>query len=181
MLKPLDLLVGLKILVSQNPWTQMGTAAELCLSSSQVNSAIKQLQESGLLVLRNEKYEPVLAAMEEFIISGIKYCFPVKNGELTVGMPTAYAAEPLSIQINPGKDPIPVWPYSEGTKRGVAIEPLHKNVPKALSLYPDRNLHEILVLVDAIRIGRARERNLAEKLIRAKFQEIMNNEEMGSE
>lgn len=52
-------------------------------------------------------------------------------------MPTAYAAEPLSHEISVGNDPIPIWPYAQGKSRGVALEPLHKNVPKALSQFPD--------------------------------------------
>ncbi len=172
MLKPIDLLVGLKIVTSDVNWTQMGVASELCLSSSQVNSAIKQLLDSGLLAKVNDKPFPVLAAIEEFIIFGMKYCFPAKLGALTVGVPTAYAAEPLSQQIMPGNDPIPVWPYADGKKRGVAIEPLHKNVPKSLALSPDENLQEILILIDALRIGRARERNLATEFLRKKFKEI---------
>jgi hypothetical protein len=178
MLKPIDFLVGLKILTSKQGWTQMGIAGELCLSSSQVNSAIKQLVESNLFTLRQGKPYPIYAAMKEFILTGMPYCFPAKTAELTVGMPTAYAAEPLSNQITLGNDPIPIWPYAQGKSRGVALEPLHKNVPKALSLFPDHHLYEILVLIDALRIGRAREKKMAQKLLTTKFDEVMKlNEE----
>lgn len=177
MLKPIDFLVGLKILTSKPDWTQMGIAGELCLSSSQVNSAIKQLLESNLFTLRQRKPFPIYAAMQEFILSGMPYCFPAKTGELTVGTPTAYAAEPLSLAITRGKDPIPVWPYAQGKCRGVAVEPLHKNVPKALSLFPDPHLHDILVLIDALRIGRAREKKMAEKLLTVKFDEVIKSHE----
>src|SRR5437016_3946200 len=126
MLKPIDLLVGLKLLTSKPDWTQMGIAAELCISSSQVNAAIKQLLEGNLFTLRQGKAYPVYAALKEFILYGVSYCFPAKTGELTVGIPTAYAAEPLSHAISVGTDPIPVWPYAQGKSRGVALEPLHK-------------------------------------------------------
>lgn len=172
MLKPIDLLVGLKILTAKQERTQMSIAAELCLSSSQVNSAIKQLLESNLFVLRQGKPYPIYRAMSEFILSGIPYSFPAKMGELTVGVPTAYAAEPLKHEVSLGSDPIPVWPYAQGKNRGVAIEPLHKNVPKALSLYPDPDLQEILVLIDALRIGRAREKKIAQKHITAKIDNL---------
>lgn len=68
MLKPIDLLVGLKILTSKQEWTQMGLAAELCLSSSQINSAIKQLVEANLFTMRQGKVRPVFAALKEFIL-----------------------------------------------------------------------------------------------------------------
>jgi hypothetical protein len=63
-------------------------------------------------------------------------------GELTVGVPTAYAAEFLSHEISQGSDPIPIWPYAQGKNPGIALEPLHKNVPKALSQFPDTDLKE---------------------------------------
>ncbi len=173
MLKPIDLLVGLKILTSKQDWTQMGIAAELCLSSSQVNAAIKQLIEGNLFTVRQGKAYPVYAALKEFILFGVPYCFPVKPAELTVGMPTAYAAEPLKHIIAVGNDPIPVWPYAQGKSRGVALEPLHKNVPKALSQYPDPDLHEILVLLDALRIGRAREKSIAQNLLIEKLDKLV--------
>jgi len=43
----------------------------------------------------------------------------------------------------------------------VGLEPLYKNVPYAA--LRDPALYELLALVDAIRDGRARERNLAER------------------
>lgn len=172
MLKPIDLLVGLKILTSKDGWTQMGVASELCLSSSQVNSAIKQLLEANLFTLRHGKPYPIFSALKEFMIFGVPYCFPAKVGELSVGMPTAYAAKPLSDQISLGNDPIPIWPYALGKTRGIVLEPLHKNLPKALTEYPDNNLHEILILIDALRIGRAREKNIAQKLLIEKLEKM---------
>lgn len=172
MLKPIDLLIGLKILTSKEGWTQMGIATELCLSSSQVNSAIKQLLGSNLFTLRDGRPCPTFSVLIDFMIFGVPYCFPAKVGELSVGMPTAYAAEPLCHQISLGNDPIPIWPYALGKNRGIVLEPLHRNVPKALTEYPDDNLHEILVLLDAIRIGRAREKNIAQKLLIEKLEKM---------
>ena len=58
-------------------------------------------------------------------------------------------------------DPPPVWPYAEDSVRGVAFTPLYSSVPAA-ALH-DSRLYELLALVDAIRDGRARERNFATK------------------
>lgn len=179
MLKPIDLLVGLKILTSKQDWTQMGIASALCISSSQVNAAIKQLIEGNLFSLRQGKPQPVYAALKEFILFGAPYCFPAKLAELTVGVPTAYAAKPLSDEISLGRDPIPVWPYAQGKSRGVALEPLHRNVPKALLQFPDSDLHEILVLLDALRIGRAREKKMAQKLLISKLDSLFSVHEVG--
>lgn len=75
------------------------------------------------------------------------------------GIPTAHAASPLKEQISRGDEPIPVWPHAEGTERGIACEPLYKTVPHAAVL--DEKLYEALALVDVLRIGRAREVELA--------------------
>lgn len=170
MLKPIDLLVGLKILCHHGRWTQMEIANKLLISASQVNNAIKELLQAELLVYQNKQAVPVYAAFEEFLIAGVKYCFAVNMGELTVGIPTAYAATPLNQEILVGNDPIPVWPDAEGTHRGLTLEPLHPNVPKALRQYPNVALHDLLTLVDAMRIGRAREKALAKKMIALNIQ-----------
>jgi hypothetical protein len=47
--------------------------------------------------------------------------------------------------------------------RGNSVEPLHSTAPGAA--LKDCDLYELLALFDAIRIGRARERQLAAKLI----------------
>ncbi len=69
-----------------------------------------------------------------------------------------------------GNDPIPVWPDAEGDRRGVALEPLYRSVPRSLRQFPDPIFYELLVLVDAIRSGRARERNLAIKFLKERME-----------
>ena len=59
--------------------------------------------------------------------------------------------------------------YAEGEHRGLALEPLYRSVPQALSKHPDQPFYELLVLVDAIRAGRVRERNIPIKLLRERI------------
>ena len=89
---------------------------------------------------------------------GVKYAFPVERGGLTRGVPTADAGPPLNQQFAKSLNP-PVWPYAEGSVRGIAFSPLYKNVPAAA--LRDAELYKLLALVDAIREGRARERDIA--------------------
>ncbi len=105
--------------------------------------------------------QPNLSALTEFLIHGVKYSFPAERGGLTRGMPTSYAAEPLSRLIKAGGEPVPVWADPNGTARGISLVPLYKTVPEAARRDP--LLYERLALIDAIRDGRTRERNLAEK------------------
>ena len=174
MLKSQDCLILLKLLADQNKiWTQRQLSKELVISLSEVNSGIKRLIAAGLLrKTEGSQFVPILAAAEEFIISGLKYIFPTKLGEYTRGIPTAVAAPLFKDKIVLGNDPIPVWPDAFGENKGVALNPLHPSVPKSLREYPDEPFYELLVLVDTIRIGRARERNIAVKLLK----ERLNNE-----
>lgn len=173
MLKSQDCLILLKLLADQDKvWSQRELSKELMISLSEINSGIKRLIVAGLLrKTQGAQFVPILAAAEEFIISGLKYIFPTKLGEYTRGIPTAVAAPLFKDKIVLGNDPIPVWPYAFGENKGVALNPLHPSVPKSLRDYPDESFYELLVLIDAIRIGRARERNIAIKLLKEKLNE----------
>jgi hypothetical protein len=140
-------------------------ASDLVLSPSQVHASLKRLERSRLIDAQTGR--PLFKAVEEFLIHGVKYAFPVRRGEATRGLPTAYAAPPLSGQIADSGDLPPVWPDAEGDVRGVTLEPLHKSAPKAARRDPV--LHELLALIDALRDGRVRERQLAEKELSARL------------
>ena len=101
--------------------------------------------------------------LREFVLHGAKYVFPPVWGTLTRGVPTAYAAAPLNRVIEPGSDPVPVWPHAKGTVRGLSLAPLYPSVPDAA--VKDERLYALLALFDAIRSGQARERNAAQKLL----------------
>jgi hypothetical protein len=118
---------------------------------------------------KNKVLLPIKAACEECLISGVKYFFPVELGSYTRGIATSYAAPIFEKHILLGNDPIPVWPYAEGNQRGVALEPLYRSVPNSITQHPDQLFYELLVLVDAIRSGRVRERNIAIKLLKERI------------
>jgi hypothetical protein len=144
-------------------------AGDLALSPSQVHASLKRLERSRLLDAQTGR--PILKAVEEFLIHGVKYAFPVERGEPTRGVPTAYAAPPLSDQISGSGDLPPVWPDAEGKVRGITLEPLHRAAVKAAR--QDPAVHELLALIDALRDGRARERQLAEKELSARLRRLL--------
>jgi hypothetical protein len=153
---------------------QMG--ADLTISSSEVHAALKRLALARLVSGDEEGNRPLRHAVEEFLVHGLKYAFPAKRGEVTRGVPTAYAAPPLSAHIAPGGDLPPVWPHPQGSQRGISLEPLYKTVPAAA--LRDERLYEFLALIDALREGRARERSLAEKELTARLRRL---EDAGSQ
>lgn len=161
-LKPQDVVVALKLLGYDSrrpPLAQI--ARELSLSSSEVHAAIKRAQAANLLHGSELSNRPNVSSLEEFLIHGIKYAFPAEHGGRSRGVPTSYAAAPLNRLIVAGDEPIPVWPYYKGEMRGVAFVPLYKSAP--IAALRDPLLYEQLALIDALRDGRARERQLAEQ------------------
>ena len=170
-IKPQDVVILLKLVARGNDhgtiqapdifespsWTYHELAYELFLSPSEVHAGIRRAAESGLLVM--SKRIPVIRALEEFLIHGIKYVFPPRKGGMTRGLATSYAGPPLDKLLVTTVGPPPVWPYPEGPTRGIEFSPLYKTVPQAAQR--DQKLYEMLVLVDAIRDGRARESGLA--------------------
>lgn len=167
-LNPQDIVVLMKLLGYEGkrpPYSQM--AFELCLSPSQVYNSFLRARKARLLCESESEERPNVSNIQEFLLHGVKYAFPPERGGLTRGLPTAYAAPPLDKLITLGKDPPPVWPYANGKTRGYAFAPLYKTVPKAALL--DQNLYEILALIDAIRDGKARERQIAEEELRQRL------------
>ena len=90
--------------------------------------------------------------------------------ELTRGVATSYGAAPLRALIAPTDDPIPVWPYGEGKQRGVSLAPLYKTAP--IAALRDESFYELLVLADALREGRVRERKIAETELRRRLRKV---------
>jgi hypothetical protein len=69
----------------------------------------------------------------------------------------------MADKFNAAEQIPPVWPDSNGKVQGASVRPLYSSVPGAARRDPA--LYDLLALVDALRIGRARERNVAEKEI----------------
>jgi biotin operon repressor len=171
MLKPQDCIILVKLLANPGvKWSQRQLAKVLGISLAEINAGIKRLEDAGLLRKEKQgKFFPNINAAEEFLISSIKFLFPGKLGEYTRGTPTSIAAPIFRDKIALGNDPIPVWPDAVGEQKGVALAPIHPSIPKALRENPDQLFYELLVLIDAIRSGRARERNMAVTLLKEKL------------
>lgn len=162
--KSLDIVVLLKLLLGSEGKTYAQLSNELGISASEIHAAVRRSIAAGLI--QAESMTPVRRAVAEYLIGGVRYAFPATQGRLARGMPTAHAAPPLARSFASDEMP-PVWPDPEGTVKGFAIEPLYDSVPGAAR--SDPALYELLALVDAIRMGRARERKLAEVELRKRI------------
>ncbi len=170
-MKSQDLLVMFKVhLLRGQPWTQALLAKQLHLSVSEVNHALKRAECSKLY---NPGRKAILKrSFLDFLQYGVKYVFPAVFGPVAQGVATAHAVLPLSEYIVFSASDIFVWPYPEGKARGQSIIPIYTSVPQAA--IKDNALHALLALVDAVRIGRAREASIAIKELEKR---IVNDDE----
>ena len=161
---PQDVLVLLKLVaMGSRAWSYSELAIELGMSPSQAHSAVQRALSARLALRRNGRITPQTNNLEEFLVHGVKYlCIP-QRGELTRGIPTAHGAPPLAELLIEPQDVVPVWPHPEGNVRGESFSPIFRSAPDAAMR--DRELYQLLALVDAIRGGRVRERSLATREI----------------
>jgi hypothetical protein len=171
-LKPQDFAVLLKLFVQQGlQGSYASLAKSMQLSAFEAHAAVQRLLVAGLVVERGYASAQAIAvvrpALKEFMLYGAPYAFPATLGEITIGVPTAHGAAPLNQKVLFSGHMPPVWPDAEGDTRGQALLPLYEKLPAAARL--DHDLYELLALFDGLRIGQARERELARQLIEAKL------------
>src|ERR1039457_1460912 len=109
MIKPQDIVILLKLVsLGDHSWSYSSLANELAMSPSEVHSGIGRVAAARLF--RPQRKVPILQALLEFLVHGVKYAYPPDRGHLTRGMPTSYAAPPLNSIIPQSDEPPPVWP-----------------------------------------------------------------------
>jgi len=165
-LKPQDILFLLKLVsVGKEPWSFNKLALDLGMSPSEIHAASRRALAARLAIKEGNNIWPNIRNLEEFLLHGLQYVFIPERGALNRGMPTAYAAAPMDAHFAGVNQPPPVWPDPQGEVRGESFSPLYRSAPGAAK--NDAKLYQLLVLVDAIRGGRARERDIAKKELKA--------------
>jgi hypothetical protein len=160
-----DIALLLKICLLEGPRIlSKKLAEELFLSPAEVSKSLNRCKDSGLLYWSDLEKRVNRSALLDFLAYGMRHVFPPRRGGLVRGVPTATAAEPLKSHFVDNGEPPPVWPYVQGTVRGLSFSPLYRSAPKAALLDP--KLYQLLSLCDAIRSGRTRERVIAVELLR---------------
>lgn len=159
--KPQDVVVALKLSLPSATQSYADLGQSLGMSASEVHAAVRRLVDARLVV--PETKEVRREALRNFLIHGVPYAFPAQLKEVTRGVPTAWAAPVMAGKLVATDILPPVWPDPDGRVQGSALKPLYASVPAAAR--NDAALYDLLALVDALRIGRARERAFAEKEI----------------
>jgi len=165
--KPQDVVVALKLCTGAGSasasYARLG--GELGMSASETHASVRRLAEARLVEpeTRRVRRGPLI----NFLIHGVPYAFPaIQKNDVTRGTPTAWAAPVMAgkFVVVSGSQLGPVWPDPKGTVQGTTVRPLYPSVPHAART--DKNLYDLLALVDALRVGRVRERQFAEKEIK---------------
>lgn len=165
-MKPRDIAVLLKIIgLGDEPWNQVSLAYSLELNQSEISQSLARSKYAGLL---DDSGKHVMRqSLMDFLQYGLAVVFPQKPGAVLRGIPTAHSAPPLNSEII--SDEHYVWPAAIGKVRGHSIAPLYPSLPKAAM--SDEKLYQLLALTDALRVGKAREKNIA---VRELKQRILN-------
>ena len=155
-MRPQDIVILLKIAARGNrAWLMKDLSQELFISASEVSESLNRSVYAGLIAA--DKQHIMKMALLDFLRYGLKYVFPIKPQAVVRGIPTAYGAAPLNNLIE--SDVLYVWAYAKGTVKGMSIEPLIASLPDACA--NDSSLYELVALTDALRVGKAREQQIA--------------------
>ena len=163
-MRPQDVVLLLKLVLEEgNSWTQISMAKALSMSQSEVSESLARSGYARLLFEKGRKVarEPLM----NFLQYGISHVFPQKPGNIMRGIPTAHSAPPLNYLIQ--SDEHYVWPYAKGQVRGHSIQPLYSAILPVIE--QDKELYELLALIDSLRVGKAREKSLAIDLLKKKI------------
>ena len=160
-LRPQDIVILLKK-ISPSGWSMDGkqVAASLGISQSEVSESLARSRVSGLL--DSSRGMVNTRALKDLLVYGIRFVFPVVPEGIVRGIPTGPSASPMTERLVQGSESF-VWPSTTGQIRGQAILPLYPTVPAASE--KDADLYALLVATDALRFGRARERDRAIEIL----------------
>lgn len=167
MLQPSDIASLLYLrLHPADPYSAM--AERLGISKSTAHESVRRLVRNRLA---HESREAMAVVAEgpamDFLAFGVPYTFapdtvPDARGVAT-GLRVLAAREASGMSAALAL----VWPSKLGDARGIGVPPL---VPAAPDLpHRDPPLYRMLALVDALRLGDARERGVARDLLRIEF------------
>ncbi len=148
----------------ESTWKYQQLAEAIGISTSECHAAVKRCLLNNLLRHSRQtgRVIPVIKNFEEFCIHGLKYVFPVEFGTLVRGIPTTYAAPVLVNRLFSSGEHCYVWPDGQGKQKGIALTPIHPSVPRAVR--DDPVVYELLALIDAMRVGKPREADLAKNI-----------------
>ena len=168
MLRPTDLYVLIGAIASrERKGSLRDLASRLAVDHTVVHRSLKNAEAAGLY--RADERRVNLASFEDLAVHAARFIAPAPLGAVTRGVPAAWAAKPISEQIRQSKSELPpVWPTADGKVRGQALRPLH---PSAVKAAKDRRSARLLAIVDSLRAGDVRVRDVASSALAKELRE----------
>lgn len=164
-LRPLDLAVALHFAL--RPEDGYETVAEVRgIGLGSAHHSVQRLMAAGLVLPHRRAVSP--GPLREFLVHGARFAFYPVRGPEAEGVPTAHSGPLLRDHIESAQ--AIVWPSPNGSVRGESLVPLYDGAPQLARTAPE--LYGLLTLVDAIRVGRARERKLATEAVDARLKGV---------
>jgi hypothetical protein len=157
-LRPHDVAVALQLALEPEP-RYAALARAVGIRLGEAHNSVGRLRQARLLVPGARR--AMVPSLPEFVRHGVPYAFPAEAGGESMGVPPALSAPPLAERFTSGDRY--VWPSLDGTERGQSVVPLYPAAPALRDANP--RLYRLLALVDALRLGRARERTEAGTLL----------------
>lgn len=163
-LQPGDVVVALRLVqYPEEPYESLSGALGIGVGTA--HRAVARLTQAALLVPDSRR--TIAHNLLEFLVHGLRYTFFAALGPESMGVPTGPSAPALSNAF--AAERAWVWPYIDGRHRGDSVRPLVPQAPGYAETAPA--LYDALSLLDAIRIGGARERKRAQELIQVWLEE----------
>lgn len=165
-MRPQDIVILLKIIsLRDNDWRLKDLSKQLRISGSEVSESLNRSLIGGLI--EDDKHTIRKEELLEFLVYGLKYVYPVVEGSLARGLATAHSAPILKDEFV--LDNNYIWPAKGFSTKGISVKPLYSTVPDACK--GDQNLYDLLVLVDALRLGK-REKLVVELLAKKIYNHV---------
>lgn len=168
-LQPIDILVLLKMSVFEED-SGHKLASELAIPQPAVQDSIARL-EAVQLVMRYEGKRHVNCILARgFLAHATRWIAPAVPGAVLRGFPTSHAARLMRTKFFAGSEPYVIAVFSDEESppaellaEGPSVEPIHPAVPRAISR--DERLRDLITIVDAFRVGTARDRKVAAEVL----------------
>lgn len=156
-MRPLDVVIVLKKITPKGRLMNgKQLAGSLGISASEVSVAMERNRIARLV--DETKTVVNILSLKDFLIYGIRYCFPVRPGRIVRGHPTASSADPIKSLVSSNGETF-VWRDPSGSVRGQSLTPLYPGAVSAVK--EDADFYSLLSIVDSLRIGGTRERQVA--------------------
>lgn len=163
-LRPFDIAVSLRlVLVPGEKYEPLANA--LATSTSAVHRSVARLQHSGFCATGSRQVNK--DSLQEFLLHGLRYVFPPVHGSDRVGIPTAGAHPAIAAAMGEHAGPPLVWASEGGTTRAQSLMPLFAGMTRVVQR--DTRMHELLAMVDLLRVVSPAGRQAASNLVSQKL------------